>query len=723
MAKRIAGSTGTDEIDVIPAEVTFNPLGVTKGEQFIIRETFKSFDATEHEFEETSKVIFIRLASSGNMVVDYDEAEKYVWVKAEDFGKLQLLVGDKSWVKEKEEEEENDPPHDGWGTFNRLTHLTPSVATEWFFAVIFGFLNGCCMPGFAVGFKYAVDWLAEIEQGTDDMPKEAFWILGLFVSIGLLTGLFTFLQVAFFHRMGTKIACEMRRQFYASMLAQDQTFHDRTSSSKLNAQLATKTDAIGNGLGTQLGLTVQHLGELCGGIGYAMYVSWEITLVLLGLTPVLMFTGWIQGKIASSTTGSGSDEFSDTLASSGETLGGIKTVNSLNAQNHHYTKYADKLSVVEAAKRATGLKNGFGMGLFLFGLFGCIYSGGLFYGAFRVDAGKVSSGDVFGAFFGVLIGGMGMGQVGASLPDVIKGVASASVCFRVIDRVPQMKVPSNGDGKDSGIQGQIEFVDLKFAYPTRPDVLVYERLNLTIGLGQTVAFVGPSGCGKSTIVNLLERFYDPLGGQILIDGVEIHEYNLEYLRSQISLVSQEPVLFDLTVEENIRLGVMHEVPQSEVVQASKQSNAHGFIEDFPEKYNTPVGEKGSQMSGGQKQRIAIARGVLKQPKIILLDEATSALDTESEQVVQAALDKLINQEQCTCIVIAHRLSTIKGADVIVVLEHGRIVEMGNHDDLILMDGKYAEMIDAQNVLEEQEPGIPLAMLKKHSFSMSTSKEI
>jgi len=248
---------------------------------------------------------------------------------------------------------------------------------------------------------------------------------------------------------------------------------------------------------------------------------------------------------------------------------------------------------------------------------------------------------------------------------------------------------------------------------------VYEHLDCVIRTGQTVAFCGPTGCGKSTIVNLIERFYDPDSGDILIDGEPIHNYDLTYLRSQISLVSQEPVLFDASIRENIALGVTREVTEEEIIDAARRANAHDFISSFPDGYNTRTGEMGSQMSGGQKQRIAIARAILKESKIILLDEATSALDTKSEKIVQEALDALIAAQSATCIIIAHRLSTIQNADVIIVLEAGKIVERGTHQELLKLNRVYAHMVDAQAMaLAEDGDLSPKALIRRVSHSGS-----
>ena len=255
--------------------------------------------------------------------------------------------------------------------------------------------------------------------------------------------------------------------------------------------------------------------------------------------------------------------------------------------------------------------------------------------------------------------------------------------------------PAAATTTSSSCQGKIELRNVHFAYPMRPDVAVFRGYNLTIEAGQTVALVGESGGGKSTVISLLERFYDPLEGQVLLDDTDIRTLNVQWLRDQIGLVSQEPVLFAASIMENIRHG-KRGATDEEVVEAAKMANAHGFITAFPDGYGTEVGERGVQLSGGQKQRIAIARAVIKDPTVLLLDEATSALDSESEGVVQAALDELMRGKRRTTVVVAHRLSTITNADSIAVVYNGSIVEQGTHGELMkIPNGNYHRLASRQ----------------------------
>lgn len=613
----------------------------------------------------------------------------------------------------------DEDPEDPQAEFSKkqvLGRLIQYSKCEFYAACVSAFINGIFFCGFAVGFKYALEWLSEIQYktGKEEMPDVAIKIAALFAGLGVVSGLFMFLQMAMFVRVGMSISCSMRNRYYAALLRQDITFHDKTRSSQLNASLAADAALVNVGVGTQFGLTVQHLGEFFGGFGYSFYESPRVTGFMFALMPVLMAIGWIQGKITSATTNTEDDAFASIMGESGETLGGLRTVQSLNAENEKVEYFKSAVNARAYEIRGGAWRLGLGMGFFIFGTFALVYGPAFTFGAFQIDDGNLTIDELMASIFGVLIGGMGLGQIGASWPDIEKGLKAAYRMFKVIDRSPEIRLPNRGSGKTSGIEGQLEFRGVTFAYPTRKDINVYDSMDCNIKLGSTVAFCGPTGCGKSTIVNLIERFYDPDAGQILLDGVEIHEYDLKYLRSQISLVSQEPVLFDASIRDNIALGVTRKVTEEEIIYAAKRANAHDFIDSFPQKYDTRVGEGGSQMSGGQKQRIAIARAILKKSKIILLDEATSALDTKSEKIVQDALDKMIESHNCTCVVIAHRLSTIQNADVIIVLENGKIVEKGTHHELMKLQRVYAHMVDAQSMAMQEGELSVLALTQKTS---------
>lgn len=302
----------------------------------------------------------------------------------------------------------------------------------------------------------------------------------------------------------------------------------------------------------------------------------------------------------------------------------------------------------------------------------------------------------FVCFMGIIFGAQSAGTFFSFAPDMAKAKSSAQQLKRLFERKPAIDTWEPDGQPLSRVQGHLEFRNVHFRYPTRPEQPVLRGLNLEIKAGQYVALVGASGCGKSTTIGLLERFYDPLVGQVLVDGKDISKLNVNDYRSHIALVSQEPTLYQGNIRENISMGSpLSDVSDAAIETACREANIYDFIISLPDGFNTLVGNKGGLLSGGQKQRIAIARALVRQPRILLLDEATSALDSESEAVVQAALDRAAKGR--TTITVAHRLSTVRGADVICVFDQGKVVERGTHGELMALDGRYAELVRLQSL--------------------------
>lgn len=381
-----------------------------------------------------------------------------------------------------------------------------------------------------------------------------------------------------------------------------------------------------------------------------------------------------------------------------EVIGGFRTVLSFDWQDEAVRRYSLLLQRTKKESHKEVHVNGLVFGLsylLMFWVNALIF----WYGSTLVLAtpanGGITQGDFIIVFMSVLMSAMGLGQAVAISPDFARSRGAAANLFEVMNRAPLIDANPTGI-KEVPLAGSIELENVVFSYPARPDTVVLNHFGLKISPGSVVAFVGRSGAGKSTIIGLVERFYDVLEGAVRIDGRNIKDYDLRWLRRQIGLVSQEPILFDSSIAENIRFGRagLHEdISMTEVEAAAKAANAHDFIMKLDDGYETRVGERGTQLSGGQKQRIAIARAILKNPTILLLDEATSALDSESEALVQEALDKLMQGR--TTIVIAHRLSTIRNADVICAMAKGQIVEMGRHDELIAKQGYYFDLVAHQ----------------------------
>jgi ABC-type multidrug transport system fused ATPase/permease subunit len=324
-----------------------------------------------------------------------------------------------------------------------------------------------------------------------------------------------------------------------------------------------------------------------------------------------------------------------------------------------------------------------------------------FYAGIRfIGQGWITFEEMFTVIMCLLITASSIGRGSVFVANYAKARNNALSIFALLDRVTKIDPDTPGHTPDS-LAGEFSLTDIAFRYPARPDVPIFSgEFNLIGGANQTIALVGPSGCGKSTTVGMLQRWYDPLSGRVAVDNVNVKDYQLKGLRGHMSIVGQEPVLFDLSIRENILYGTeKSDVTQEELDEVCRMANIYHFIQTLPAKYDTRVGDKGGQLSGGQKQRIAIARALIRRPKLLLLDEATSALDSESEKLVQEALDRAI--EGRTTLVIAHRLSTIQNADVICVVKDGKVVEQGKHFELLELNGVYKQLVVQQdlNVLQ------------------------
>lgn len=378
----------------------------------------------------------------------------------------------------------------------------------------------------------------------------------------------------------------------------------------------------------------------------------------------------------------------------GEGVINIRTIAAFNSQDRIVKLFEQELRAPMRRGFVRGQVAGLAYGISQFFLYSS-YALGLWYGAQLVKRGESNFKSIIQVFMVLIIAAYAIAETLALAPDLIKGGQALSSVFYVLDRNTEIDADDPKAEVVQTVRGEIRLKDVTFAYPTRPDAVIFKDLNLMVRAGKSLALVGSSGSGKSTVIALLERFYDPLSGRVLVDGEDIRKLNLKSLRRRIALVSQEPTLFDTTIYENIAYG-REGATEQEVQAAAMAANAHNFITALPDGYNTSAGERGVQLSGGQKQRIAIARAVLKNPAVLLLDEATSALDAESEKIVQEALDRLLKGR--TSVLVAHRLSTIRNAHTIAVIQDGAVVEEGSHNTLLAIpDGAYANLVRLQNL--------------------------
>ena len=506
---------------------------------------------------------------------------------------------------------------------------------------------------------------------------------------------------------GEHIAAKVREQYLAAILRQNIGFFDKLGAGEITTRITADTNLVQDGISEKIPLTLTAVATFVTAFIVAFVKYWKLTLICSSTVFAIVLTmgGCSSFIVKFNKQSLESYALGGTVAE--EVVSSIRNTTAFSTQDKLARQYDVHLK--EAEKWGMKLKFTLAMMIaFMFMIVYLNYGLAFWQGSRFLVAGEMTLSDVLTIMMSIMIGAFSLGNVAPNIQSFTTSVAAASKIYHTIDRASPLDPATEVGEKLEEVEGTIELRNIKHIYPSRTEVVVMDNVNLHVPAGKTTALVGASGSGKSTIVGLVERFYDPVGGAVYLDGHELSKLNLRWLRQNISLVQQEPVLFGTTIYENIRhglIGTKYESTDAEkqkelIENAAKMANAHGFVSGLPEGYETNVGERGFLLSGGQKQRIAIARAMVSDPKILLLDEATSALDTKSEGVVQAALD--VAAQGRTTIVIAHRLSTIKTADNIVVMSKGRIVEQGTHDDLLDRKAAYYNLVEAQRITAEQE---------------------
>ncbi|KAG4130409.1 hypothetical protein ERO13_D09G142000v2 [Gossypium hirsutum] len=560
-------------------------------------------------------------------------------------------------------------------------------------------VHGCSLPIFLRFFADLVNSFGSNANNMDKMMQEVLKYAFYFLVVGAAIWASSWAEISCWMWTGERQTTKMRIKYLEAALDQDIKYFDtevRTS----DIVFAINTDAVmvQDAISEKLGNFIHYMATFVSGFAVGFTAVWQLALVTLAAVPLIA----VIGAIHTTTLAKLSAKNQEALSQGGniveQTVVQIRVVLAFVGESRALQAYSSALKVAQKIGYKTGFAKGMGLGATYFVVF-CCYALLLWYGGYLVRHHYTNGGLAIATMFAVMIGGLGLGQSAPSMSAFVKAKVAAAKIFRIIDNKPGIDRNSESGLDLESVTGLVELKNVDFAYPSRPDVRILNNFSLTVPAGKTIALVGSSGSGKSTVVSLIERFYDPSLGEVLLDGHDIKTLKLRWLRQQIGLVSQEPSLFATTIKENILLG-RPDANQIEIQEAARVANAHSFIVKIPDGFDTQVGERGLQLSGGQKQRIAIARAMLKNPAILLLDEATSALDSESEKLVQEALDRFMIGR--TTLVIAHRLSTIRKADLVAVLQRGSVSEIGTHDELIAKgeNGAYAKLIRMQEMAHE-----------------------
>ncbi|MGK0187673.1 MAG: ABC-type multidrug transport system fused ATPase/permease subunit [Verrucomicrobiales bacterium] len=531
---------------------------------------------------------------------------------------------------------------------------------------------------------------ADVSAITDGINRTAMILAGALA----LQAFIAYWRVRWFARAGERALADIRRETYNRIIRLPMAYFSEHRVGELSSRLASDLTQMRDTLIMTVPQIIRQSVMLLGGLTFVLMSSWKLSLFMLGTLPVVILTVAIVGRKIRGYSRDAQDRLAESSVVVEETLQAISDVKSFTNEAHETNRYSKTIDgFLSATLKAAGAR-AFFISFIIFVLFGTITLV-VWFGAGMLQEGAITSEEftrfvLFSVFVGAALG---------SLPEIVSqlqnSLGATQRVREILDTAPEGEDrPANPDnGQLARLTGAVELKDVRFSYPSRPDLEVLKGISFRASAGERIALVGPSGAGKSTIIQLLLAFYDADTGAVLYDEKDSRSLPLEFLRSQIAIVPQEVLLFGGSIRENIAYGKPG-ASDDEIAEAARQGNAHSFIESFPEGYDTVVGDRGIRLSGGQRQRIAIARAILADPAVLILDEATSSLDSESEQLVQEALDKLMQNR--TSIIIAHRLATVRDADRIIVLKNGEIAESGTHTELSAKEaGVYRMLAELQ----------------------------
>jgi len=517
----------------------------------------------------------------------------------------------------------------------------------------------------------------------------------LFVYLFIAQAVFSFFRIWIYVRVTENMTYGIRKDLYKSVLLQNMDFFSQNRVGDLLSRFSADVSQIQDSFTSNIAMFLRQLLVIIAGIVLLFFTSTKLALMMLITVPVVVVISLFFGKYIRKISKQVQDFTANNNVIVEETLSGIVNVKSFTNEGFELNRFGESTETLRKESIYRGLLRGAFSSFIIVCLFGSIVFL-IFQGLTMVRTGDLAIGELFQFMMLTAFVGGSIGGIAEQFVQIQKTIGAIE---RVMDIIEKPLEDLRADKQNiEKITGNIVFDNVAFSYPSRPEYQVLKKVDFTLDAGKTLAVVGPSGAGKSTLINLLYRFYNPSHGMVKIGKEDIQEKDLYSLRNSMALVPQEIILFGGTIYENILYGDPH-ASETQVIEAAKRANAHAFISDFPDAYKTIVGDRGIRLSGGQKQRIAIARAILKDPNFLFMDEATSSLDTESEKMVQGALEELMKGR--TSIVIAHRLSTIRNADKIIVLKQGTVVEQGTHDELMRIEkGIYKRMVDLQQEPEE-----------------------
>lgn len=586
------------------------------------------------------------------------------------------------------QEEKEKKPRLTWGTLRKTFELYGYIKPfrgQFFLGLVFLFLSSAANLAFPELLGQLVD-----ASGQEFQLDKINGVAGILIGVLIAQAVFSFFRIVLFVKVTEKTLASLRQATYQHLVKLPIAFFNQRRVGELNSRISSDISLLQETMTTTLAEFIRQMIIIVGGITLLTITSWKLTVFMLAILPAVMIVAVVFGRFIRRYSKEVQSQVAESNTIVEETLQGIYNVKAFANEFLEMARYKKKTDSVARTGIMGGVYRGAFSSFIILGLFGAMVAV-IWRGAGLISEGELATGELFSfIIYSGFIGGS-IGGLADVYARIQKAVGATEELMEILEEPTEDLVEERK--QLPGFKGNIHFDQVRFAYPSRPDVEVLKGLDFEIRSGEQVALVGPSGAGKSTIVQLVMRFFDPNNGNIRFDGVKATDYRLTDLRNQMAVVPQDVLLFGGTIRENIAYG-KPEADEDEIKEAAVKANAWKFISDFPEGLDTIVGERGIQLSGGQRQRIAIARAVLKDPCILILDEATSALDSESERLVQDALEQLM--EGRTSIVIAHRLATVRSADKILVIDGGRIVESGTHEELSgREDGLYQQLSSMQ----------------------------